>query len=79
MFYLLQESRESQVSTAAATSDELAAGPLFSDRTDDTDKIITRYVMYLINLNDMKNLVFATLSLLRSRRKSTQLINMYFF
>lgn len=27
----------------------------------------------------MKNLVFATLSLLRSRRKSTQLINMYFF
>lgn len=38
---LFQESRESQVSTAAATSDELAAGPLFSDRTDDTDKIIT--------------------------------------
>ena len=27
----------------------------------------------------MKNLIFATLSLLRSRRKSTQLINMYFF
>lgn len=27
----------------------------------------------------MKILVFATLSLLRSRRKSTQLINMYFF
>lgn len=38
---LFQESRESQVSTAAATSDELAAGPLFSDCTDDTDKIIT--------------------------------------
>lgn len=49
MFYLLQESRESQVSTAAATSDELAAGPLFSDRTDDTDKIITRYVMYSVD------------------------------
>lgn len=27
----------------------------------------------------MKNLIFASLSLLRSRRKSTQLINMYFF
>lgn len=49
MFYLLQESRESQASTAAATSDELVAGPLFSDRTDDTDKIITRYVMYLVD------------------------------
>lgn len=38
-----QESRESQVSAAASATDEQAAGPLFSDRTDDTDKTITRY------------------------------------
>lgn len=38
-----QESRESQVSAAASAADEQATGPLFSDRTDDTDKTITRY------------------------------------
>lgn len=38
-----QESRESQVSAAVSATDEQAAGPLFSDRTDDTDKTITRY------------------------------------
>lgn len=38
-----QESRESQVSAAASATDEQATGPLFSDRTDDTDKTITRY------------------------------------
>ncbi|PFX32011.1 centrosomal protein of 131 kDa-like [Stylophora pistillata] len=37
---LFQESRESQVSAAAATSDEQATGALFSDRTDDTDKTL---------------------------------------
>ncbi|KAJ7372675.1 hypothetical protein OS493_017948 [Desmophyllum pertusum] len=39
---LFQESRESQASTAASAADEQAPGPLFSDRTDDTDKTITR-------------------------------------
>ena len=38
-----QESRESQVSAAASAVDEQATGPLFSDRTEDTDKTITRY------------------------------------
>lgn len=38
---LFQESRESQVSAAASAADEQATGPLFSDRTDDTDKTIT--------------------------------------
>lgn len=35
-----QESRESQVSSAAASDNQ---APLFSDRTDETDKTITRY------------------------------------
>lgn len=35
-----QESRESQVSSAAASDNQT---PLFSDRTDETDKTITRY------------------------------------
>ena len=43
LFILFQESRESQVSSAAAASDEQGQGPLFSDRTDQTDKTITRY------------------------------------
>ena len=37
---LLQESRESQVSSTAAVDNQ---APLFSDRTDETDKTITRY------------------------------------
>ena len=35
-----QESRESQVSSAAPSDNQ---APLFSDRTDETDKTITRY------------------------------------
>lgn len=35
-----QESRESQVSSAAASDNQ---APLFSDRTDETDKTLTRY------------------------------------
>lgn len=31
------------MSAAASAADEQATGPLFSDRTDDTDKTITRY------------------------------------
>ena len=31
------------MSAAASAADEPATGPLFSDRTDDTDKTITRY------------------------------------
>lgn len=31
------------MSAAASAADEQASGPLFSDRTDDTDKTITRY------------------------------------
>ena len=31
------------MSAAASATDEPATGPLFSDRTDDTDKTITRY------------------------------------
>ena len=31
------------MSAAASDADEQAAGPLFSDRTDDTEKTITRY------------------------------------
>ena len=31
------------MSAAASAADEQVAGPLFSDRTDDTDKTITRY------------------------------------
>jgi len=31
------------VSAAASAVDEQATGPLFSDRTEDTDKTITRY------------------------------------
>ena len=31
------------MTSAAATSDDQTPGPLFSDRTDQTDKTITRY------------------------------------
>ena len=31
------------MSSAGSAADEQATGPLFSDRTDNTDKTITRY------------------------------------